>query len=255
MLIPCRAAEPGPRVHEAGVPLGQRDRHPGAHQSSLPRSQHEGLGRDQVGTGVVVMGVRGSGQTLVEGDERDLHVPAMVAHAEVLGAGRSGPRRPPRPAGSVGGSRRSSTAPDRPGRPGSARPPSGRTAGAPGGRGRRPPDRSAPPSPPLPARGPPRRRRGRAPRGRPCSSVPSSWSRIAVPSSSTVTTAWAPTRAEHAGQRAEVEADRDQPAEAEQDRQQPPGRRRSDPLPVRHGHQPNRSLSGPPTPERRRGQR
>ena len=117
--------EPGTRVHEARVALGQRDGHPGAHQPSLPRLEHEVLGGDQVGAGIVGVGVRRCGRARRRGRRsRPRPVARGVGGRSRRPAGRRSARgRSPRPAavgrrvetiqygtGSAGSSRVSSTA-------------------------------------------------------------------------------------------------------------------------------------------------
>ena len=92
MLIPVRGRETGAGVDGAGVPLRQRDGHAGADQSPFTGSQHERLGRDQVGAGVTGVGVRGGGCVVVEGEVADLDLGLRHA-AEGCGGHRAGRAR------------------------------------------------------------------------------------------------------------------------------------------------------------------
>ena len=73
--------EPGPRVHEGGVPLGQRDRDAGREQHALPRRALGVDGGDEVDAGVARVRVR-----------RQRHVGVEPPHEHVDGVRRAASR-------------------------------------------------------------------------------------------------------------------------------------------------------------------
>jgi hypothetical protein len=71
---PGAGRQPGARVHERRVPVGQGDRDPGPHQGPFARPELDVLGRRQVRARVARMGVR---------RQRDAGVKALDQHVRL----------------------------------------------------------------------------------------------------------------------------------------------------------------------------
>ena len=101
---PGPGGQPGARVHEGGVPVGQRDRQPGRQHRPLARRERDVDGGDDVGAGVARQGVERQRQLGVEARHQDLRAGTgrrQVGCAQRSHGGRGYPRRREPPAATV----------------------------------------------------------------------------------------------------------------------------------------------------------
>ena len=70
--------QPGPRVHQADVPLGECERDAGRHQGPLPRRERHVDAGHQVGAGVAGVGVRRGREVAIEAEQGDTDVTTVT---------------------------------------------------------------------------------------------------------------------------------------------------------------------------------